>query len=243
VSALSHPNSIISYSKVLHGVQGLDQGSGRGVFYTRHLLLRPSGSPTPPRQTQPPFSRYMRHLRVEARSCMVRKDWIRGGSRGVPSATLPSPPLDKHNYPYMRHLRVESRSCMVCKDWIRGGSRGGNATKCTVRIVVTIVHLPRLTPPCGLRATARVHDRERRSKRGDERGEERMRDCDERMWTNGCPFICLSGHPVVTVLTASWASAVDGQFHAGIHAYSCFESNDVFKEYETTLTLKGQRDD
>src|SRR6267154_876484 len=38
--------------------------------------------PTPLDKTQSPSSRSMRHLRAEARSCMVRKGCIRGGSRG-----------------------------------------------------------------------------------------------------------------------------------------------------------------
>jgi len=40
----------------------------------------------------------------------------------------------------MRHLRVEARSCMVCKV-LDDGRVKGVATKCTVRIVVDIVHL------------------------------------------------------------------------------------------------------
>ena len=72
-------------------------------------------------------------------------------------------------------------------------------------------YLPKSTPPCGLRAplqslaTARVHERRWGPKEG--RGEERnqrMRGCaDEGMWTNGHPFIHLSGLSVVTVTVST----------------------------------------
>jgi hypothetical protein len=71
-----------------------------------------------------------------------------------------------------------------------------------------------------------------------------MRGHDEGMWTNGHPFIRLSGTPVVagTVSADSFVS-VGGQRTISCWN-SCFESNDrpshVFKEYETTLILKGE---
>jgi hypothetical protein len=52
-------------------------GKLRVSIYTRHVSF-----PNPLRQTQTPFGRYMRHLRAEAKSCMVCKGWIRGGSTG-----------------------------------------------------------------------------------------------------------------------------------------------------------------
>jgi len=50
-------------------------------------------------------------------------------------------------------------------------------------------------PACHLAAA--IHDRGWRSKRGEEE-EERKRGCDEGMWSNGHPFIRLSGTLVVT---------------------------------------------
>ena len=118
---------------------------------------------------------------------------------------------------YMRHLHVETRSCMVCKGWIRGGSRGaGSATKCTVRVVVTIIQLPRSTPPCGLRAInshwqlARPGPRWR-AKTEEERGEEK--DAGLMMQTDGPPFKRLLGTQVVTVtISAGGLMRVGGRW-------------------------------
>ena len=74
------------------------------------------------------------------------------------------------------------------------------------------------------------------------RGEGRMQDCDEGMWTNDHPFIRLSGPPVVTVPVAVSANSllsIGGRRTQGF-MHPCLESNDVFKEYKTTLISKGQ---
>jgi hypothetical protein len=61
----------------------------------------------------------------------------------------------------------------------QGGSRGaGSATECTVRIVVTIVQLPRSTPPCGLRAISSHWQLARTTMESeDRRGERRGKGC------------------------------------------------------------------
>ena len=46
------------------------------------ICTRRASFSNPPRQTQTPFSRYMRHLRVEARSCMVCKGPDQGTVEG-----------------------------------------------------------------------------------------------------------------------------------------------------------------
>jgi hypothetical protein len=58
------------------------RGGSRGV--PRYPPL-----PTPPRQTQPPFSRYMRHLRVEA-SVEVSADAKAGAPVGAPERVVPA---------------------------------------------------------------------------------------------------------------------------------------------------------
>jgi hypothetical protein len=61
-----------------------------------------------------------------------------------------------------------------------------------------------------------------------EDGEERMRDCDEVMWTNGHPFIRLSGSLVVAVIVLS----IGGRRTPGFMHSSFGIINDFFKEYK-----------
>jgi hypothetical protein len=56
-----------------------------------------------------------------------------------------------------------------------------------------------------------------------------MRDCDEGMWTNGHPFIRLSGPPVVTVTVSVDSLVGVGGRQTDSCWNSCFESNDIFK--------------
>ena len=86
---------------------------------------------------------------------------------------------------------------MVRKDWIRGGSRGGNMQQ-SVQIVVTMDRtIPKIDASnvaCVPQPGSAIESEDRGEEK---RGEERMRDCDEGMWTNGYPFIRLSGSPVI----------------------------------------------
>jgi hypothetical protein len=59
-------------------------------------------------------------------------------------------------------------------------------------------------------------------RRKERRREERMRrDCNEEMWTNGHPFIRLSGPPevtgTVTISAKQSLVSVGGRFQDGIH--------------------------
>jgi len=123
----------------------------------------------------------------------------------------------------MRHLRVEARSCTVRKDWIRGGSRGEMQQRSVYstyrsdnRPTSQDRHLHVACVPLQSLAAARVYDR---VKIEEGRREERMRDCDKEMWTNGHPFYTPPGTPSSHRSQADSlvGSAVDGQSHAGIH--------------------------
>jgi hypothetical protein len=64
------------------------------------------------------------------------------------------------------------------------------------------------------------------------------------MWKNGHPFIRLSEPPMVTVTVTADSLVNVGGRRTGLRWNSCFESDDVLKEYETnSLILKGQIDD
>ncbi|KAF8502915.1 hypothetical protein F5888DRAFT_1124578 [Russula emetica] len=134
---------------------------------------------------------------------------------------------EKYYARYMRHLRKEARSCMVCKGRIRGGSRGEEIQQsvrdsCPPPKVDTSMWPARHCSHRQLpRSTIEGEDRRR--------GEERMRSCDEGMWTNGHPFIRLSGPPVVTVtVSAEILVSVGGRWTISCWN-SCFEYNDVLQ--------------
>jgi hypothetical protein len=73
------------------------------------------------------------------------------------ASSFPNPPSTHTNTLQPLYATPACRSKVLhgVQGLDQGRGRGGeNATKCTVRIVVMIVHLPKSTPPCGLRVSA-----------------------------------------------------------------------------------------
>jgi hypothetical protein len=71
-----------------------------------------------------------------------------------------------------------------------------------------------------------------------------MRGCtDEGMSTNGHPFIRISGLSVVAVTVSTKQPRERRRSTDSSSWNSCFESNDVLKEYKTTFISKGRIDD
>jgi hypothetical protein len=118
-------------------------------------------------------------------------------------ATLLSPrtptPLDKHKHPsaVICDTCVQRQGLTWCARAGSGEGRGGEIQQ-SVRDCRPPPEVDTSMWParhCSHRQLPRstIEGEDRR------RGEERMRGCDEGMWTNGHPFIRLSGPPVVTV--------------------------------------------